>query len=396
MTQVPNELVFSMNQKFFAAPKLFECTGLNQYLPLILSSRHYSGNLKEPKLVIKLGFPLFLGMQIAYISLLRNFGSEKEPIKRSMTMAATSTSSLQVYTAEQTAALLPFPALIDALTQTLRHYEAGAIHSPERMVVPFNTAVLLSMPAIADDIVAHKLITVQPSNSARALPAIHGLVTAFDSTTGIPLFVLDGPEVTGRRTAAVSMLGLRTLGPSQVRNVLLYGTGTQARYHLQALAECHPNSTVHIKARTLPEAQEFCAKHTALPLQLIPIDETLPEAIDVVITVTTSLKAVYDLPALAGRLIIGVGAFRPEMAEIGATTLAGSAIYVDDIVGAPHEAGDLMQAGVDWGQVHSLASAFDQQSAPSQPIVFKSVGTAAWDLAACRLARQVLQNHSNA
>lgn len=307
-------------------------------------------------------------------------------------MAASLTAPLQVYSAAQTAALLPFPALIDALAQTMRDYEAGAIHSPERMVVPFDSAVLLSMPAVAADLVAHKLITVQPANSARALPAIHGLVTAFDSVTGIPLFVLDGPEVTGRRTAAVSMLGLRTLGPSQVRDVLLYGTGTQARYHLQALADCYPGCTVHIKARELAEAQAFCAEHAQLPLQLLAVDQTLPDIMDAVITVTTSLQAIYDLPALAGRLVIGVGAFRPEMAEIGPNTLAGSVLYADDIVGAPHEAGDLIQAGVDWAQVRSLASALDQTADRTRPIVFKSVGTAAWDLAACRLARQLLQN----
>lgn len=307
-------------------------------------------------------------------------------------MATPTTASLPIYTAEQTAALLPFPALIDSLARTMRDYEAGSIHSPERMVVPFNSAVLLSMPAIADDIVVHKLITVQPANSARGLPAIHGLVTAFDSSTGVPLFVLDGPEVTGRRTAAVSMLGLRTLGPKQVHHVVLYGTGTQARYHLQALADGYPGCTVHIKARTLASAEAFCAQHTALPLQLLPMDETLPESIDAVITATTSLQALYDEPALAGRLVIGVGAFRPEMAEIGTTTLAGSSVYVDDPVGAPHEAGDLMQAGVDWSQVRSLASALDQPPTASQPMVFKSVGTAAWDLAACRLARQLLLN----
>ncbi|THU01076.1 delta(1)-pyrroline-2-carboxylate reductase family protein [Lampropedia puyangensis] len=309
-----------------------------------------------------------------------------------MTVAAP--SSLQVYSAEHTAALLPFPALIDALADTLRHYEAGAIHSPERMVVPFDSAVLLSMPAVAKDIVAHKLITVQPANSARALPAIHGLVTAFDAITGTPLFVLDGPEVTGRRTAAISMLGLRTLGPAAVRNILLYGTGTQAHYHLQALADCYPNSTVYIKGRTLENAQTFCAQHETLPLQLHPIDDVMPDKIDVVITVTTSLQAIYDLPASPARLVIGVGAFRPEMAEIGANTLAGSTLYVDDPVGAPHEAGDLMQAGVDWAQVRSLASALDQQPDRTKPIVFKSVGTAAWDLAACRLVRQQLHSQT--
>jgi 1-piperideine-2-carboxylate/1-pyrroline-2-carboxylate reductase [NAD(P)H] len=118
--------------------------------------------------------------------------------------------------------------------------------------------------------------------------------------------------------------------------------------------------------------------------------QNVPENIQVVITLTTSTIAVYDEQAIAGKLIIGVGAFKPEMAEIGKTTLFGSDIYVDDPVGAHHEAGDLIQAGIDWDKTRSLATALTEKPDLSRPIVFKSVGTGAWDLAACRVARKNL------
>jgi 1-piperideine-2-carboxylate/1-pyrroline-2-carboxylate reductase [NAD(P)H] len=70
----------------------------------------------------------------------------------------------------------------------------------------------------------------------------------------------------------------------------------------------------------------------------------------------------------------------------------GSALYVDDPVNARAEAGDLLRAGVDWQQVRSIAQAIGAGagaptgSVPSKPVLFKTVGSAAWDLAAARVA----------
>jgi len=112
----------------------------------------------------------------------------------------------------------------------------------------------------------------------------------------------------------------------------------------------------------------------------------IPEAVDVVITLTTSQAAVYDEAPRPGRIVVGVGAFKPEMAEIGANTLNGSDLYADDPVGAQHEAGDLLAAGVDWSRIQALGRLLGQPHDHSRPAVFKSVGTAAWDLAVARVA----------
>lgn len=74
------------------------------------------------------------------------------------------------------------------------------------------------------------------------------------------------------------------------------------------------------------------------------------------------------------------------MAEIGPHTLAGSEVFVDDPEYAKQEAGDLLQAGVDWASVRSLIDALRDAPAAGRPIVYKTVGTGAWDLAAGRVA----------
>jgi 1-piperideine-2-carboxylate/1-pyrroline-2-carboxylate reductase [NAD(P)H] len=151
-----------------------------------------------------------------------------------------------------------------------------------------------------------------------------------------------------------------------------------------------------VKGSAPARAEAFCAQHHEKVRELRPLTQdggaTIPESVDVVIALTTSRQPVYDEPARAERLVIGVGAFTPAMVEIGAHTIAGSALFVDDEAGARHEAGDFIQAGVDWAQVGGIASVLGNPALRPQkkPIVFKSVGCAAWDLAACRVAREAL------
>ncbi|CAB3767070.1 bifunctional Delta(1)-pyrroline-2-carboxylate/Delta(1)-piperideine-2-carboxylate reductase [Paraburkholderia solisilvae] len=300
------------------------------------------------------------------------------------------------FAATATARLTPYPALVDALATAITDYTAQRISSPERLVVPLNEdAVLLSMPATAPDLAIHKLVNVCPRNRERGLPTIHGQVMAIEPNTGETLFILDGPTVTGRRTAAMTMLGVRTLSRAALRDVLLIGTGAQAANHLDAIAELYPDALIRVRGSAPARAQAFCDEHAAKVRRMQPLtDDAVPDSVDLVIALTTSRTPVYDEAPRAGRLVVGVGAFRPDMAEIGACTLHGSTVFVDDPAGAKHEAGDLIQAGVDWAKVSGLAAALN--AAPTTANydaiarVFKTVGCAAWDLAAGRVARSVL------
>jgi len=296
------------------------------------------------------------------------------------------------FDAVQTARLLPYDRLVDTLAATMLDYTAGRIVSPERMVVPLaHGGVMLSMPASAADIAMHKLVNVCPGNGALGLPTIHGQVSAFDAATGALQFMLDGPTVTGRRTAAVSMLAIRTLAAQAPRAVLVIGTGKQAAHHVEALASLYPEARIHILGSRPGRAGVFFEENAGLSANMEPLEHgSVPDLIDVVITATTSKTPVYMQPANPARLVIGVGAFTADAAEIGPSIIHASELYVDDPAGARHEAGDYILADVDWNAVTPLASALVSRSVSGRPVVFKSVGCAAWDLAACRVAKAVL------
>lgn len=301
-----------------------------------------------------------------------------------------STSTVPAFDRERTAAALPFEALAEAIEAAAHDLQAGRIASPERTVLPLGAGgALLSMPATSHDLGIHKLVTVQPANAARQWPTIHGIVTVCGAASGRPLCLLDGPEVTGRRTAAVSMVALRRLLGRAPQQLLLIGTGVQARHHACAIHALFPACAVLVRSRSDAATLAFCAQASATGnAQPCPAD--IPDTVDAVITLTTATEPVYDLPARADRAIVGVGAFKPDMAEIGRATLEGSVLYADDPAGARHEAGDLIRAGVDWNRVRSLASLLAEAPDRSRPLVFKSVGTAAWDLAAARVAVRAL------
>ncbi len=305
--------------------------------------------------------------------------------------------AITFYNAQETANLISFTNLTRALKDVVLEYADGLIQSPDRQVLTIPDAregVLLSMPATAQDICAHKLISLLPDNPQQGRPTIQGMVSVLDSRTGQPICVLNGPTVTARRTAAMSMLGIQSYLPEAPKSIVMIGAGTQAQAHIEAINELFPQAQLWIAARasSLAKAQALCAHYEHLSLRMQAIDlQRLPKDYDVVITLTTALEPIYHAPAKVGCLIVAVGAYRPHMCEIAPETVLASQCFVDDLVGAAHEAGDFLRAKKDWSQVQTLAHTLRHPVDFNQAILFKTVGTAAWDLAAARVAYQEIK-----
>ncbi|ATJ89367.1 ornithine cyclodeaminase [Acetobacter senegalensis] len=291
---------------------------------------------------------------------------------------------MRVLSAEETRKALPFRPLIETLRSVIAEFDAGHIICPERLVVPSvnHQGNVLSMVACAPDILAHKLLTIFPKN--KSLPTLQGQVTCLGATDGAFLLALDGITTTERRTAAISMIGLEAFSRKKLENILLIGTGAQARVHLEALDELYPGVNIFIRGRT-PEHVNTLVKtpYSNLTLHAEPTQDI---HYDTVITVTSSTKILYNQPAIPETLVIGVGAYRPDMIEIGPQIVNNSLCIVDDPNGAPTEAGDIIQAGKNWQEVKKLSDFLQNKPDSELSVFFKSVGCAAWDLAACRLA----------
>ncbi|GJG96269.1 delta(1)-pyrroline-2-carboxylate reductase family protein [Cupriavidus pauculus] len=314
-------------------------------------------------------------------------------------------TSLPALDAAATAARLPYPELAQAIASMLGELRDGTAMAPPRIALPIGDAergqgTLLVMPACNRDIVMTKNITVHPGNPQRGLATILGEVMVADAHTGERLAMLDGPTVTGRRTAAVSLLAAQSFAPVIDGELLIVGAGVQAQTHLEAFVAGLPIRKVWLQSRTRDKAEALAVQARSLGVEAEVVDEVasvLPR-VSMVVTVTSSRTAV--LPDLDSGLwndrhfVAGVGAFRPDMCELPpALCQAASAqgrLLADTLFGIEDEAGDLLQAGIDWNTVQPFETAILQADAlrarTGSPLVFKSVGYALWDLAACILA----------
>ncbi len=295
--------------------------------------------------------------------------------------------------ATATAAALPWAPLIEGLADLCRAHAAGQVTCPPRQVLPLQSGgSLLVMPAVGPELAITKLVTVHPDNPARGLPTILGEVVVMDSASGTRLALLDGPTLTARRTAAVSLLAQRLLAPAWAaapREVLIVGGGVQARVHAEALRAQHPGARLWVQGRT--QAPDFAA---ALGIEPLPPGPAAQQARrwDLILCATTSREPVLA-PGVgeAAGLVIGVGAFRHDMVELPPGLLRQAQVFVDDPEGARAEAGDLLAAGLCAAAAPPLVSlqelVLGQRPADDgRPRVFKSVGCARWDLAAAQVA----------
>jgi ornithine cyclodeaminase/alanine dehydrogenase-like protein (mu-crystallin family) len=294
---------------------------------------------------------------------------------------------------------LPWPALIDALERAFRIGDATV---PPRLHCELDPAVdaspvLLVMPAWSPSLgVGTKLVSVHPNNPRVGLPSIHGLYVLMDGATGRPLAVLDGGELTARRTAASSALASRHLSRPDSRCLLMVGTGRLSHCLPLAHAQTRPIERVLVWGRSPAKAEETAQALRADGLEAQAV-ESLPAAVaqaDIVSCATLSIEPLVRGEWLRpGTHVDLVGAFTPAMRETDDAVFArASSVWCDSLDGATREAGDIVQA-IKSGAFDASRIAGDiarlcrdgARRADTDITVFKSVGMALEDLAAARL-----------
>lgn len=301
---------------------------------------------------------------------------------------------MQVLSPEQTRERLPYAGLADAIREMLTQVAAGHAAAPERTQVPVaEGGILLLMPAADAEIAMTKLVTVHPRNGERNLPTIHGELVVMDARTGVRHGLLDGATVSGRRTAALSLLAARYLAPVKTGPLLIVGAGTQARVHLEAFHDGLGVTEVYIRSRTRKRAEALAAyaEEVGVSARVIDRIEDAPAHTRLFVTATTSCDPVLPERLPEDAFVAAVGAFTPEMAELPPALIASGSVVVDTLEGARAEAGDLIRAASDgafrWQDAYPLhAMVADGAPRLPGPVLFKSVGHSLWDLAAARLA----------
>ena len=134
---------------------------------------------------------------------------------------------MKILDAAQTAAALPFDRLIPALRDAfVSGAEVPLRHRHDIAQSDGTTAALLLMPAWrANGLFGVKVVSVFPGNGARGLPAVSASYLLCDGATGQHLALIDGGEITRRRTAAASALAGSFLAREDATSLLIVGSG---------------------------------------------------------------------------------------------------------------------------------------------------------------------------
>jgi ornithine cyclodeaminase len=303
-------------------------------------------------------------------------------------------------TAEETARALPFEVLVPALREGF----ARGAHTPARhhhTIDEAADATLLLMPSWTDgEHLGVKLVNVFPGNGAAGLPTLSSAYVLADAATGRHLAVIDGNELTRRRTAATSALAASYLARRDSRTLLVVGAG-----HIGGLAADAFRSvledlrTVLVHSRTPAHAERLAGRLRAGGLDARAVDglaEAAAEA-DVITCATLAAEPVVRGAWLSpGTHLDLVGSFRPGMRESDDECVRRGRVYIDTPV-ALEESGDLTRpiaAGV--LARDGIAGTLPQLCRGEVPgrrgageiTVFKAVGSGLADLAAAAVVHR--------
>ncbi len=305
---------------------------------------------------------------------------------------------MRIFDAQATHDALPFDRLIPALRDL---FAVGCEVPPRhlhRIDVPDADALTsLIMPAwLPGRTYGVKIVNVAPGNAARGLPALHASYLLHDARSGVPLALIDGDQITSRRTAAASALAASWLALPEATHLLLIGAGQVARLLPDAYRVVRPLERVSVWARVPDRAEALAAEIRERGFDAWRADD-LPAAVgaaDIVSCATLATEPIVQGRWLrAGSHLDLIGSFTPAMREADDDCFHGARLYIDTEE-ALAKSGDLLgplsRAVFSAGDVAGTLGTLVRGETPGrtdavQRTVFKSVGTALEDLAAAML-----------
>lgn len=299
-------------------------------------------------------------------------------------------------------AALPPAVLLDHLAATLLTL-SPSIHSPTRPHYPIGegSQSLLLMPSWSLHphlpYIGVKVVTLFPSNSTISLPSVHASYLLFHSLNGRHLAILDGPELTLRRTSALAALAAKLLARPGAQTLALVGAGSLAphlaRAHLAALPSLR---RVLVWNRTAARARALADDLRREGFGDVAAVEDVDEAVsaaDVVACATAAGEPLVRGGMLRPGAHLGlIGSASPAMRECDEEALRRGRVFVD-CPEAMDEAGELVGAfasGVIGREqvgmvVEVMKGEREGRRSAEDVTVFKSVGFAVLDLLAAQL-----------
>jgi ornithine cyclodeaminase len=240
-----------------------------------------------------------------------------------------------LFDAERTRALLPWGPLVDAICDAFRagcEMPAKHEHFIETPGAPDGKLLLMPAWRVGGHI-AVKVANVFPGNAARGIASVNAAVLLMDAHTGAVLALLDGGEVTARRTAASSALAARYLARKDSSHLVVLGTGRLGGGNLiEAHAAVRPIRRVTIWGRTAEKADAVAAQWRKRGLDASATRDlaTAVSEADIVSSATLARKPLLMGEWLRpGTHVDLVGNYSPSSREADDEAVRRATVFVD-------------------------------------------------------------------
>ncbi len=296
--------------------------------------------------------------------------------------------------------LTEFGPLVEAIREMFRKDCVMPVRHHHTIKVPGEPdATALLMPAWTEgEYLGIKLVNVFPGNATRGMPAVSGVYVLFDGMTGQAVALIDGGELTARRTAAASALAADYLARKDASHLLVVATGRLAPNQIGAYRAVRDIRRVTVWGRNPDNAAKVVAEFEGSGLELA-VSTDLESAVgdaDIVSCATLAMDPIIKGEWLRPGVHLDlIGGFTPKMREADDECIRRATVFCDTRDGALAEAGDLVQP-MEKGVLKAEDIAADLydlcrgrhpgRTSENQITMHKATGAALEDLAAALLA----------
>ncbi|SNZ15770.1 L-alanine dehydrogenase [Natronoarchaeum philippinense] len=291
-------------------------------------------------------------------------------------------------------------AVIDAVERAFTAYERGDVQMPAKSYIelPQYNGDFRSMPAYVEtdawDAAGVKWVNVHPDNPEEYdLPTVMGTLIYSDPETAYPRSVMDGTELTMKRTGAAAAVATDQLAVEDATSLGLVGAGVQSYTQLNAIAEVRPIEEVVVADQDAERVADFV---DAFEDRFDVRGGSISEAghCDVLSTVTPVREPIVGVDDLGERTHVNaIGADAAGKHEIEDAVLTGAKLVIDDHEQCTHSG----EINVPWsegvlgeGDIHAelgaiVAGNAEGRTAVDGRTVFDSTGLAIQDVAAAHV-----------
>ncbi|WP_210546479.1 hypothetical protein [Rhodoferax sp. PAMC 29310] len=302
---------------------------------------------------------------------------------------------MQTIDQQEVARHTAYGSLIESLAQGLLE----PIESPPRGHFNPNhdaSSVLVMSAWKPRGVMGVKIVAIWPENNAKGKPAVSGTYVLLSCEDGTTLAVMDGTELTLRRTAAVAALGAKKLARPTSQRLAVLGTGALSTHLALAHHSVFSLTETVIWGRHLDKAQAVVAelaKQGVAAVASTDLQATLA-ATDIAVAATTATTPFISSDWVQPGTHLGlVGAFTADMSEAEPQLMTKARIFVDTREGVMQKGGEVLQA-LRAGLIteSDICGELKDLLAPSTPAtgglsdqeitIFKTVGFASQDLVA--------------